>query len=111
MLNYIFLFGIAFIQNMAFTWVSRSRQSGNPSKHAIAAIFSNSIWFVCNFFILFPEILRAVAEGTIWDRVILMVIYVAATVLGSVTMMKINLGHWYVPFLTEKKDKDKVGAR
>lgn len=111
MLNYIFLFAIAFIQNMAFTWVSRSRQSGNPRKHAIAAIFSNSIWFVCNFFILFPEILRAVAEGNLWDRLILMVIYVAATVSGSVVMMKINLGHWYVPFLTEKKDKDKVGGR
>jgi hypothetical protein len=108
---YIYLFFVAFIQNMAFTWVSRSRQSGNPKKHAVAATFSNSIWFVCNFFILFPVILKTIAEGDMLSKLVLMLVYVSATVLGSVVMMKINLGHWYVPFLTEKKDKDKVGSR
>ena len=107
---YLYLFVIAFIQNMAFTFVSRSRQSGNPGRHAIAAVFSNSIWFVCNFFILFPEILKSINEGDIWDKLLLMLIYVAATVSGSVVMMKINLGHWYIPFLTEK-GKDQVGKR
>lgn len=110
-MSYVFLFVVAFVQNMAFTWVSRSRQSGNPGKHAVAAVFSNSIWFVCNFYLLFPEILRSINEGGFWERFVLMIIYVAATVLGSVVMMKINLGHWYVPFLTEKKDRDRVGGR
>jgi hypothetical protein len=32
-------------QNFAFTFVSRSRNSGSLKRHMIAAIFSNGIWF------------------------------------------------------------------
>jgi len=109
-MNLIILFVIAFIQNMVFTWVSRSRNSGNVNKHMIASICSNLIWFICNFFILFPEILKTVQEGSILDRVLVLIIYTIATSLGSVVMMKVNLGHWYIPFLTEN-GKDKVGER
>lgn len=49
-------------------------------------------------------------EGDMWDRIIIGVIYIASTTLGSVIMMKINLGHWYVPFLTEE-GKSKVGEK
>lgn len=109
-MNYIFLFVVSLIQNMAFTWVSRSRNSGDPLKHSIASIFSNGIWFLCNYFILFPEVMKSVMEGDMWDRIIIGVIYIASTTLGSVIMMKINLGHWYVPFLTEE-GKSKVGEK
>ena len=110
MMNYLFLFFISFIQNMAFTWTSRSRNSGNPKKHFFAAICSNGIWFVCNFFILFPEVLKTLENGDFGQRIIVMLIYIMGTTLGSVVMMKINLGHWYVPFLTES-EKSKVGSR
>jgi len=110
-MTYLILFVVSFIQNMFFTWVSRSRNSGDPAKHAIAAIFSNGIWFACNYFILFPEIMKAFAEDDLLTKLWIMVIYIAGTTLGSVVMMKINLGHYgYIPLLTEK-GKSKVGER
>lgn len=109
-MNLIFLFIVSFFQNMAFTWVSRSRNSGDPKKHFVAATLSNSIWFLCNFFIIFPEILDTVSSGNTMNKFLVMIVYVLGTTLGSVTMMKINLGHWYIPFLTEL-DKSKVGER
>ena len=107
--NYLFLFVVSFVQNMAFTWVSRSRNLADVWKHSIASIFSNGIWFVCNYFILFPEVMKTVIEGSLWERIIIGLIYISSTTLGSVVMMKINLGHWNVLFLTEK-GKSKVGS-
>lgn len=107
---YLFLFIITFIQNMFFTWVSRSRNSGNPLRHSIAAVFSNGVWFICNYFILFPEIMKAIETGDFWGKMIMLLIYVSGTTLGSVVMMKINLGHYgHVPFLTETGNS-KVGS-
>lgn len=110
MTMYIMLFFVTFIQNMFFTWVSRSRNSGNPARHSVAAIFSNGVWFVCNYFILFPEIMKAVETDDLLQKLIILAIYVAGTTLGSVVMMKINLGHYgHVPFLTET-GSSKVGS-
>lgn len=112
-LNLLLLFIVAFIQNAVFTFVSRSRNSGNPNKHFYAAIASNGIWFVCNFFLLFPEMLKIAETGSFWQRLILLFIYVIPTSLGSVFMMKINLGHIPMPkilsFLVES-GKSKVGS-
>ncbi len=111
MINGIILFVVTFVQNMAFTWVSRSRNSGDPKTHAVASVFSNGIWFACNYFIIFPAIMKAFADDDIAVKLIIMAIYIAGTTAGSVVMMKINLGHFgYVPFLTEK-GKSKVGER
>lgn len=101
---------MSFLQNMAFTWVSRSRNGGDPPKHFVASIFSNGVWFVINYFILFPEIMELVKTGNIWMRIAICTVYILGTALGSVVMMKINLGHWYIPFLTES-GKSKVGSR
>lgn len=101
---------VAFIQNMFFTWTSRSRNSGDPQKHLYASIGSNGIWFICNYFLLFPEVMKITETGTLLDKGIVMIVYILATALGSVAMMKVNLGHWYIPFLTEE-GKSQVGAR
>lgn len=107
----IFLALVSFVQNMIFTWTSRSRQSGNPKKHMYAALSSNSVWFLCNYFLLFPEVFKITEFGTVWDKLIIMIVYTVFTALGSVVMMKINLGHYgNIPFFTEK-GKDQVGAR
>ncbi len=37
---------VSFIQNMAFTWTSRSRNSGDPAYHRFAAWSSNGVWFL-----------------------------------------------------------------
>ena len=36
---------LLYFQNMAFSWSSRSRNSGDPKWHRKAARFSNGIWF------------------------------------------------------------------
>ena len=113
-LKLIILFVVAFIQNMAFTLVSRSRNSGNPKRHLKAAIGSNSIWFFCNYFILFPEIMKVIESGDIWLRILFMAVYVTATSLGSVFMMNMNLGKINIPYLTSmfvEKQKSQVGKR
>lgn len=117
-LNLSMLFVVAVIQNMAFTLVSRSRNSGNPARHFRAAIGSNGIWFFCNYFILFPEMMEVIEKGDILLKVVYMAVYVVATTLGSTWMMKMNLGQ-KVPWLfkkvakyfLEKGDSDKVGSR
>jgi len=55
--------------------------------------------------------MKAFAEDDLLTKLWIMVIYIAGTTLGSVVMMKINLGHYgYIPLLTEK-GKSKVGER
>lgn len=117
-LNLIILFVVAVIQNMAFTLVSRSRNSGNPARHFRAAIGSNGIWFICNYFILFPEMMKVVEQGDLVLKTVYMIVYVVATTLGSTWMMKMNLGQ-KVPWLfkrvakhfLENDESSKVGSR
>jgi len=50
--NLLLWFLLLVIQNAAFTWVSRARNSGSYGYHAIAAVFSNGIWFVSQFILI-----------------------------------------------------------
>jgi len=81
---------VAFGQNMAFTWTSRSRNSGDPSYHRKAAWCSNSVWLVCHM-IVWKQIWGAFESGSYFWLVPMSVIYVIATTEGSVLMMKILL--------------------
>ena len=102
---------VGFIQNMVFTLVSRSRQSADVPRHFWASIGSNGIWFLTTFVLLVPQVLKSIAEGGgALDILILGGTYAISTALGSCAMMKINLGHWKVPGLTEK-GKSQVGRR
>lgn len=40
------LIGLAFIQNMSFTLVSRARNRDSKLYHTVCSIFSNSVWFI-----------------------------------------------------------------
>lgn len=81
-------FFILILQNAAFTWVSRARNSGSLPYHAIAAVFSNGVWFISNIFLISmvtsPDmgIVRLVGMG---------IIYVAGTVMGSVLMHYVSM--------------------
>lgn len=91
---------ICFVQNAAFTWSSRSRNSGDPSYHRKAALCSNGIYWMCNL----PLTLFVVQ----WQhRPLLLllsgVIYTLSTAEGSVLMMRI--------LLRREKGKRQVGAR
>lgn len=88
------------VQNAAFTWVSRARNSGSYGYHAVAAVFSNGVWFVSQFLLI-----GMVAKpGMSFEEVApLGLVYVAGTVTGSVLM------HW-VSVRWLEKGRRKVGG-
>ena len=92
---------VSYIQNMAFTWTSRSRNSGDPSYHRYASWCSNGVWFLCQMLIV-KQMWEPVMKGD-WLMVILGgLVYVISTTEGSVKMMKI--------LLKKETGKRKVGA-
>jgi hypothetical protein len=71
---------LAFVQNVSFTLVSRSRNRDNKRYHILCAIFSNGIWFLT-----FRELVRA-------DMTFLLFVpYVIGTVSGSVFGMTVAM--------------------
>jgi hypothetical protein len=71
---------LAFVQNISFTIVSRSRNRGNKKYHMIAALFSNSIWFLT---------FRELVQGDM--NFMLFIPYVVGTILGSTYGMTISM--------------------
>lgn len=110
MIQYIFWLVVlavaSFLQNMAFTWTSRSRNSGDPNYHRYAAWCSNGVWFVCHILVWKNvwEAFQTSDEPWWWAKLIpVAVVYIIATTEGSVLMMRI--------LLKKEKGKQKVGAR
>ena len=73
-------------QNAAFTWVSRARNSGSDWYHAIAAVFSNGVWFAAIFFTF--DYLDRIQQGGVREALTFGGVYIAATVFGSVVAGK-----------------------
>lgn len=93
---------VAFIQNMTFTLVSRSRNSADPKYHRKCAWLSNGTWFVC-YVLIMKNIWNPIMQGDFLRVVIALIIYTVATAEGSVVMMK--------RLLKTEKGKRRVGAR
>jgi hypothetical protein len=71
---------LAFVQNISFSIVSRSRNRNNMRYHLIAAFFSNTIWFIT-----FRQLVKA-------DMTLLFFApYCAGTMLGSVFGVRISM--------------------
>jgi len=83
-------FFLLVLQNAAFTWVSRARNSGSIGYHAVAAVFSNGIWFFSQFLmvgmIISPNMSLIVATKMGF-------VYVLGTVTGSILMHYISMHH------------------
>lgn len=92
------LAGVAFVQNMAFTASSRSRNSGNPAYHFWIAMVSNGVWFLTSFFFILPS----VQSAPIADKISVMLVYIMSTSWGSMLMMEL--------MLKKETGKNKVGA-
>lgn len=74
------IFVLAFIQNVSFSIVSRSRNRDNMTYHVIAAFFSNTLWFL------------TMRELVVSDMTIMLLIpYTFGTVAGSVYGVKISM--------------------
>lgn len=95
-----FWFLLLIVQNAAFTWVSRARNSGSYGYHAVAAVFSNGVWFVSQF-ILIGMVARP--GMPLSEAITLGVVYIAGTVTGSVAMH-------YASIKWLEKGSRKVGA-
>lgn len=71
---------LAFIQNISFSIVSRSRNRNNMRFHLIAAFFSNSIWFLT-----FRSLVKADMSLYLFPW------YCAGTMLGSVFGVRVSM--------------------
>lgn len=71
------------IQNFSFTIVSRARNSGSDWYHAIAAVFSNGVWWASQTIIV-VTLLDVVENADVALWTILTIVYVTCTVTGSV---------------------------
>jgi len=92
---------VAFIQNMFFTLVSRSRNSQDTDYHRFCAWGSNGVWFVCQVMIV-KNIWGAIHAGQWWYAIAAGIVYSLATTEGSVLMMK--------KLIRDEKGKRRVGA-
>lgn len=90
------------LQNAAFTFVSRARNSGSYALHAFAAVLSNGIW-ICTQFISLGFIIDTLKNGSVVEKLTIGAFYTTFTVAGSVLM------HW-VGVTYIEKGKRKVGA-
>lgn len=77
---YLQILFLAFIQNVSFTMVSRSRNRDNQTYHAICSVFSNGLWFATMHYLVISEL-------TWW----LAVPYILGTVTGSVFGAKVSI--------------------
>jgi len=71
---------LSFIQNIAFTMVSRSRNRDNMTYHSICSVFSNGIWFLT----MHQLVVADLSYG-------LLVPYVVGTVAGSLLGAKLSM--------------------
>lgn len=117
------LTAVSFIQNMSFTLVSRSRQSGDPERHRYAAWGSNFIWLATQAFIaanIYTPITNMTNAGqwSVNDMTYILltfIVYGLSTAEGSVFMMRMNLGRVklgaFSRAFTETKHKSRPGSR
>lgn len=100
-ISLIILAAVAFAQNMAFTWSSRSRNSGDASYHRYAAYTSNGVYFMCQIFLV-KNMWEPLMSGDYLTMLVGGLVYVAATSEGSVAMMSF--------LLRKESGKRKVGS-
>jgi hypothetical protein len=89
---------VSYVQNAAFTWSSRSRNSGDPSYHRRAAYSSNFVYYVTNALMT----IYIVNNKQWWALVLQGIVYTISTAEGSVAMM--------VRLLKKESGKNAVGA-
>lgn len=89
---------LSFIQNMAFTASSRSRNSGDPSYHRWCAYMSNGVYYITNALLT----VYIIKYGALWQLAVQGIAYTLATAEGSVLMMR--------KMLAKESGKRSVGA-
>jgi len=85
---------LGFFQNIAFTFVSRGRNSGSLGYHMVASLFSNGLWIL-----MFMTAIGAVTKAASPD-LMFGVVYVLSTMSGSV------FAHWLAMRLERGKGRN-----
>lgn len=93
---------VLLMQNAAFTAVSRARNSGSLRYHAVAAVGSNLIWFISQFFVV-DVLQKVISSGNVALGLRAAIFYVGLTTTSSVVM------HHFLQTKVEK-GKAKVGG-
>jgi hypothetical protein len=101
-MTYLLWAALLILQNASFTWVSRARNSGSLGYHAIAAVFSNGVWFASQF-ILIDKMVQIIRNGSPAQAIGTGLFYATCTVIGSVSMHYVSLKYL-------EQGKRKVGA-
>lgn len=89
--NLIFLMTLAFLQNVCFSLVSRSRNRDNFKYHAFASVLSNAVWFLTFRYLVVNNM-----------QFSMFIPYTLGTVLGSTFGTKISMS--IEKFLNAKSD-------
>lgn len=95
------LAAVAFVQNMAFTAVSRSRNGGDVGYHRKVAYASNGVWFVTQV-LIFGTLWQAMTTGSHLKIAVVGLVYILATTEGSAYMMQ--------KLLKSETGKRRIGA-
>lgn len=82
------------LQNASFTMTSRARNSGSDWYHAFAAVFSNGFWILNMMFLFDPTRGLLTEAQSLAAKSVFVVIYIVATVFGSVVMGKLLREHF-----------------
>ena len=80
MTEWVVMAVLAFVQNVSFTLVSRSRNRDSKLYHFIAAVFSNAVWFATFRYLVTADMTWA-----------LFVPYTTGTVSGSLTGQSVSM--------------------
>jgi hypothetical protein len=99
---YLFWAVLLVTQSFAFTFVSRARNSGSLSRHLIASVASNGIWFMSQM-VIFKELFDFMTgKHGLLAAVGTAVFYTVFTAAGAL------IGHWWS--LRSEKGNAAVGA-
>lgn len=91
MIQVLLILVLAFVQNVSFSVVSRSRNRDNMAYHLIAAFFSNTIWFL------------TMRELVLSDMTVYLFLpYTIGTVSGSLAGVKVSM--WIERLLNARSD-------
>lgn len=80
MTQHLLILALAFVQNVSFSLVARSRNRDHVGYHICAAVFSNTVWFLT-----FKQLIAADMTLEILPT------YTVGTVVGSVFGVKISM--------------------
>ena len=81
---------VLFVQGMAFTWVSRARNSGSIGYASFAGLFSHGLWFAAQVFLV-VSIIEQAKQGDVLGMALIGGFYVSAMVAGQALMMLISM--------------------